>query len=118
MGLIASAIEKIISTMLKNFKDTISKNFMQGIGRISDIHYKDKALTISVILEGLEDHEITAKCSSIAIAEGGTSVTLDLFESNMPFLQTVLNRYVAGKPITIPEDSRNNAMLAKKYLKL
>ena len=114
MGLLSNMADATVTKILQGVKDSLAESFLQGVGRITHVSYKNKQLTLSVLLDGLDDHEITAVCRKISIGVDGDSITLSDFNSNMPFATTLLNRYLANTPLPLPE---GNARVAAKTAK-
>lgn len=110
MGLKDFAVEKILNSL----RSTLLSDVLEGVGKINKIGYKDKSLTLSIELDGLEDKEIVAVCHNISISDDGASITLNDFESNMRFASTLLNRYLAGQKLPIPDGP---ARVAAKSIK-
>ena len=118
MGLIQKGREKIAEIALKKIMEKKVYPNLEGIGVVKEIRYKDKIAKLTIELSGLENSPMTLYASEIAVADDGSSITVNKFESNMPFMQVALNRFIAGKPIAIPEDARDALALAKKALDL
>ena len=91
---------------------------LEGIGVVKEIIYKNKAIGLTVELAGLEDKPIRLNASDIAFSGDNSSVTVNKIESNMPFMQAAMARFVVGKPIDIPEDLRGKVGMAKTILGL
>lgn len=103
---------------LNKFKEKTMNPSLEGIGVIKEITLKDKQLHITMILEGLEDKPLTICASDIEIAPDGSSISINKYESNMPFAQNALARFVPN-PLPIPEGSaRTGVNAARKLLDL
>lgn len=104
---------------LAKVKDSVINPKLEGIGIIEDIQYKDKKLFARLRLADMEDHPLEVTCEDINLSEDGSTVTINKFTANKKFLQTALDRYMAGKPITVPDGTPRMAVIsAKKLLKL
>lgn len=86
---------------------------LEGIGVIKQITFKDAKLNLTVILNGLENHEITVTCDDIGISPDGASLSIGSFASNMPFVENALNRF-APKIFAVPEGKAREALIAAK----
>ena len=64
----------------------------------------------------VEDKEIVAVCHNISISDDGASITLNDFASNMRFASTLLNRYLAGQKLPIPDGPARVAAKSVKPL--
>ena len=118
MGLIQKSREKVVEIALKMIMEKLVYPNLEGIGVIREIKYKDKAAKITVELAGLEKNPITLYASDIVVADDGSSIIVNKFESNMAFMQVALSRFLAGRPIYVPEDARGSLAMAKKILDL
>lgn len=99
-------------------KDKFVNPNLEGICTVNEISYRDKALALTLTLDGLEDHPIEVTCSEIEIAPDCSTITIHKYESNMPFAQNALRRF-ACKPIPIPEGGARTAVCtARKVLGL
>ncbi|MDE5833531.1 MAG: hypothetical protein K2H64_11265 [Desulfovibrio sp.] len=118
MGFIQRGKEKIIEIAINKIAEKMVRPNLEGIGVVKEIRYKDKILKLTIELAGLENQPITVYASDIVIADDGSSVTVNKFESNMPFMQVGLNRFLAGQSFDVPEDARGSLSMAKKVLGL
>lgn len=114
MGILDGFANAAATKMLNGLRDSVLNPQLEGIGRITTLRYENKRLYVTIVLNGLEDREIQASCSKIAIAQGGGSVTLGGFETNMPFMSTIFERHIDGKPIPLPEGTARTAAAAAK----
>lgn len=109
---------RLCNYALKKVKEKLVNPALEGIGTVREISFRDGALFLTLILDGLEDRPIDVRCSEIEIAPDGSELIIHKFESNMPFVQTALNRY-GVRQIPIPEGSARFAVVsAKKALGL
>lgn len=103
---------------LNMVKDKFVNPNLDGICTVSEIRYHDKALSLTLTLDGLEDRPIEVTCSDFEIAPDCSTITIRQYESNMPFAQNALRRF-ASRPIPIPEGGARTAMgTARKVLGL
>lgn len=108
----------IANIALNTLKEKLMSQYLDGIGIIKKISYENGKIFLTLILEGLEDKPIDITCSEIDIAADGSAITVRQFESNMPFVKNVLNRY-AVKTFAIPSGkARLAAECVKKGLGL
>lgn len=104
---------------LKMLKDTVINPRLQGIGKVEDLSYHDRRLFARLRLEGLDDRPLEVTCEDIQLAEDGSWLRIGRFEANLKFMQTALDRYVAGQTIAVPEGPARTAVIgARKLLKL
>lgn len=102
-----------VSVALNGLKEKLVNPNLEGIGKVTEISFKDKTIFVTVVLEGLEDTPIEACCRKIEIAPDGSSVTLADFDSKLPFAKNALNRF-AAKTFDIPEGKTRSALAAAK----
>lgn len=105
--------DKTAQFALNMVKDKFVNPNLDGICTVSDIRYHDKALSLTLALDGLEDRPIEVTCSDFEIAPDCSTITIHKFESNMPFARNALNRFASG-PISIPEGGARTAVCAAK----
>lgn len=104
---------------LNQVKDNVINPKLEGIGKIEAIAYKDKKLFARLCLADMEEHALEVECEEISLAPDGSTVTIGKFTANKKFMQTALDRYLAGRPVPVPEGKARLAILgAKKLLKL
>ncbi|MBO4369584.1 MAG: hypothetical protein J5803_05750 [Desulfovibrio sp.] len=117
MGILDAMRDGAVTSVLNNLRSFLSENYLAGIGELTDLRYSNKTLLMRIRLYGLEDREIEASCTDIRIANDGSSLALASFSSNMPFMETMLNRYLANATLSLPEgNARMLAVAAKKVL--
>lgn len=115
MGLIDGAMK----IGLNKVKDSVINPKLDGIGTVEDLAYKDKKLFAKLRLADLEEHPLEITCEDITLAPDGSSVTINKFTANKKFLQVALDKYLAGRPVHVPDGSARLAVMgAKKFLKL
>ena len=84
-------------------RDKVINPRLEGVGKLEDLDWKDRKLTGRLLLDGLEHEPLELACEEISLAPDGSSVTVGKFTANKKFAQTALDRYLAGKPIHVPE---------------
>lgn len=102
-----------VSVALNGLKEKFVNPSLEGIAKVTEISFKDKAISATILLEGLEDRPIEACCRKIEIAPDGSSVTLSDFESRLPFVKNALNRF-AARTFAIPEGNARGVLAAAK----
>lgn len=102
-----------VTMALGKIRDKALAPYMEGIGTVETINYKNKKLFLGLSLEGLPQ-PIEVECSDICLAPDGSTVTVNCFSANLPFAQTVLDRFAAGKSFEIPEGAARLAVVAAK----
>lgn len=87
--------------------DSAAKNLINQhiakYGRLRSLFFKDGQIRASLLLNGLDDREITISCASVEIAEDGSHISLGGFSSNLPCIEQALNDFCTR---TFPVDSR------------
>lgn len=104
---------KAIKIALQQLKERVLNPNLEGIGIVKDMVYEDKKLRLTLILAGLEDKPITIQCDDIVIAEDGSSIIVEKFESNMEFARNALNRF-ATRRFDVPEGMARFALKSAK----
>ncbi len=101
---------------LDKVRESVVNPRLEGIGKVEEMTFRDKKLYARLQLEDLEDHPLEITCEDISVAGDGSSVTVGKFTANKKFMRTALDRYLAGRPIPIPEGKARLAILAAKKL--
>ncbi|MDE7240366.1 hypothetical protein [Desulfovibrio sp.] len=73
-------------------KDYINEHIAK-YGKLKSLFFKDGQIRASLLLNGLEDREITISCASVNIAEDGSEISLAGFSSNLPCVEQALNDF-------------------------
>lgn len=107
-----------IKIALGKVRDNVINPKLEGIGKVEEISYRERELFVRLRLEELEDHPLEVVCSDITLADDGSSVRIGKFRANKKFMQTALDRYLAGKAIPVPEGARLTLAGAKKMFGL
>lgn len=102
---------KAINLGLDALKERIMSEYLEGIGVIKALAWKDGRLTVELILNGLEDRPIEVIARDIEIAPDGSSIRINAYEANMPFAATALNRY-AVRAFAVPDGLARAAVQA------
>lgn len=82
---------------------------LAGIGKITEIAYRDKKLFLTLQLDGMENRPAHICASDIKIEKDGSRISVGQFESDMAFIQNALNRF-ATRPFDIPEGAARIAV--------
>lgn len=101
------------SIALTGLKEKLVNPNLEGIGRVTDISFKDKTIFVTLVLDGLENQPIEACCRKIEVAPDGSSVKLSDFDSKLPFVKNALNRF-AARSFDIPEGKVRALLAAAK----
>lgn len=109
MGLRTFAANKALGWIKEKF---VNPN-IEGIGTVKKILFENGKLLLTVELTGLEDRPIDITASDIRIAPDNSSIEVRMFESNMPFVQTALNRF-ATRAFDVPEGSARMGLATAK----
>lgn len=108
------AIKDAAVTMaLGKIRDKVLAPYLEGIGTVETINYKNKKLFLGLLLNGLPQ-PIEVECSEICLAPDGSAVTVNTFSASIPFVQTALDRFAAGKSFEVPEGAARLAAKAAK----
>ena len=102
---------KLINFGMGTFREWLMGEYLDGIGVIRELTWKDGVLHLEIILNGLEDRPIDVSARDIEIAPDASAITIRSFESNMPFAQTALSRY-ATRTFAVPEGKGRSAVKA------
>lgn len=77
--------------------DSAAKNLINQhiakYGKLTGLFFKDGQIRASLVLNGLEDKEISVSCASVAIAEDGSEISLGNFSANLPCIEQALNDF-------------------------
>ena len=95
-------------------KDYINQHIAK-YGRLTSLIFKDGQVKAGLLLNGLEDREITISCASVDIAEDGSAVSLRDFSSNLPCVEQALNDFCTR---TFPVNSRGAQIMLVGIRKL
>lgn len=107
---------KAINLGLDALKERLMGEYLEGIGVIRELVWKDRQLHVEILLNGLEDRPIRITAKDIEIAPDASSIRINAYESDMPFAAAALNRY-AARSFAIPEGkARVAAQAARKAL--
>lgn len=102
-----------VTMALGKIRDKVLEPYLEGIGTVETINYKNKKLFLGLQLDGLP-RPIEVECSEISLAPDGSSVTVNKFAANLSFAQTALDRFAAGKSFAVPEGAARFAIVAAK----
>lgn len=107
---------KMLDVVLNKVRQKMINQQIEDIGTVEELAFKNRELYLKIKLAGLEDRPIDVKGSDIKISEDGAKVRIGKFDSNMPFLDNALNRFLKDKSFAIPEGSARMAALSAKSL--
>ena len=96
-------------------KDYINQHIAK-YGRLTSLFFKDGQIRASLLLNGLEDREITISCASVNIAEDGSAISLADFSSNLPCVEQALNDFCARTFQMKPGRARTGLIILRKLL--
>lgn len=105
-----------VKLALNKLRDIVINPKLAGIGTVDELVWKDRELFVKLRLNGLEDRPIEVKCAEISFGADGATVTAGSLISDMPFVQTALDRFVVGRPFTIPEGGPRMAVTAARAI--
>ena len=95
MGLMEMLANKLADS---KGKDYINQHIAR-YGKLTSLFFKDGLVRASLLLNGLEDREITISCASV----DSSTISLGNFSSNLPCVEQALNDFCTR---TIPVDSK------------
>lgn len=105
--------DSAITMALGKLRDKVIDPYLEGIGTVEKITYKNKKLFLCVQLDGLYE-PLEVECAEINFEPDGSAVRVDKFSANLPFMQTALDRFAAGKSFEVPEGAARLAIIAAK----
>ncbi len=108
--MISALKDKVVDAALGQIVDRALNPKLADIARISKVAIEDGTLSIHFILKGLDEKEMDVQCSSISIAEDGSSISLGNYTSNIEFLQNALNQF-ATLTLPVPDNTMTRAIL-------
>lgn len=77
--------------------DSAAKNLINQhiarYGRLTSLFFTNGEIKASLVLNGLDDREITVSCASVDIAEDGSQVSLGDFRASLPCIEQALNDF-------------------------
>lgn len=103
--------DKMVTLALRKVVDMALASWLEGIGAVDDIAYRDGKVFLRLMLEGLAN-DVEVECSEIVIAPDGSSVKIDKISSNVACVDTALDRFVAGKSFAVPEGAARLGLIA------
>ena len=104
---------------LMQLKDRLLNQAIEKFGTINEIDYRDKKLSLTCELKGLEGNPIEVSIGLLQIADDGSHITIGDFDSNREFAKNALNMF-AAKEYAVPENTiiRGGLTTLKKVLGL
>jgi hypothetical protein len=114
-----SVKDAALRATLMQLKDKLLNKAIEKFGTINEIDYKDKKLTLTCELNGLEGNPIEVTIGMLKIADDGSHITVGDFDSNREFAKNALNMF-AAKEYAVPENTiiRGGLTTLKKVLGL
>jgi len=92
--------------MIKSMKmvgiKKVANNYLAGIGQIRDIAIDQISKKIALVLE-LDGEDVFVKVLADGYHLGKEGITFHAFSCDKPWMETVLNRYLAGRRINVPD---------------
>lgn len=85
-------------------------------GRLKSLFLKDGQVRASLLLNGLDDREITIACTSVDIAKDGSEVSFGGFSANLPCVEQALNDFCTRTFQVPPGRARLALVIARKAL--
>lgn len=106
-------MEKLANTLADSAaKDHINKHIAK-YGKLKSLFFKDGEVRASLLLNGLDDREITIACTSVDIAEDGSQVSLGGFRANLPCVEQALNDFCT-RTFQVPAGGARIALIAAR----
>ena len=96
-------------------KDYINQHIAK-YGRLTSLFFKDGQVRAGLLLNGLDDREITISCASVHIAEDGSAISLGDFSSNLPCVEQALNDFCTRTFQVEPGRARTALIFLRKLL--
>lgn len=95
--------EKFANILADSTGKSLINQHIAKYGKLKSLFLEDGQIRASLLLNGLEDREITISCASVEIAPDGSSISLGDFSSNLPCVEQALNDFCTR---TFPVDSK------------
>jgi len=114
-----SVKDAAMKAALMQLKDKLLNQAIEKFGTINEIDYKNKKLSLTCELKGLEGNPIEVSIGMLKIANDGSHITVGDFDSNREFAKNALNMF-AAKEYAVPENTiiRGGLATLKKVLGL
>lgn len=110
--------DKTVTMALNGIKNVIIEQYLENIGKVEEIYWKNGHLFLKLKLDGL-DQPVECECFEIHVASDGSAISVGKFFSNIAFMETALNRFVAGRTFELPPGAMRLAVkTASKILGL
>lgn len=103
--------DKTVTMALNGIKNVIIDQYLENIGKVEEIYWKNGHLFLKLKLDGL-DRPVECECFEIHVASDGSAVSVGKFSSNLAFMENALNRFVAGKSLDVPQGATQLAVKA------
>lgn len=99
--------------------DSAAKNLINRhiarYGKITSLVFKNGEIQAALVLNGLDDREITISCASVDIAEDGSQVSLGDFRANVPCVEQALNDFCT-RTFKVDSERAQLALVAARKL--
>lgn len=86
-------MEKFASKLADSQGKEYINQHIAKYGKLTSLFFKDGQIRASLLLNGLEDREISISCASVDIAEDGSAISLGDFSSNVPCVEQALKDF-------------------------
>lgn len=113
--ILSSATNTVAEGTVKIIKDTFINNVISKYARLETLKIKDKKLTGTLIIKGMEDFPIDITCNKILIADDGSTICLSEFTSNVEGISNLLNDH-GTKAFPIQNQKARLALIGAKKL--
>lgn len=107
--------EKAVEMGLRTVLMPLVNTYVAEYGEVTALHYVEGGVQAVFLLKGLEDRPVTVHCRNITISEDGSRIRIGAYTSNMPFLETALNRF-AVNPIPVSNATVRQLLVRCKSL--
>lgn len=97
-------MEKFANLLTDSTGKNLINQHIAKYGKLKSLFFKDGQIKASLLLNGLDDREITISCASVDIAEDGSEISLGDFSSNLPCVEQALNDFCTR---TFPVNSKS-----------
>lgn len=106
----------VTCSVLNGLKSLVINPALKGIGTVRHMDIRDGQLYITLSLEGLDGVTVEIVCQKLIIGPDGSTVTVDGFLSNLPFVQNALNTFAAGTHAIPPNSMVRRALAGARRL--
>lgn len=103
-----------ITLALNAAKGTYINPYLEGIGELEKVSFKNGQLSGVLRLAGMDSEPVEVICSDISIAPDGSGIRIGSLASNKKFADTALKRFAQGREFAIPEGAARKAAITLK----